>query len=782
MFPRQDSVFFPRFSIDGSIPHLYSQAQPRLTTNQPNPQGQQNEQNQPNQSNHSNLSNQPNRQVQQSMQNLQSLQNLSNQPGQHQQAAPRVVQPHKAQGQPQLGSRRSSLKVNTPLTGGNGSVSGPGGGSGATAAGYMQYPQDFGYMDMQRDYSLFYPPNANNSTNQTAVVAAAAAAAAMASQYNPYLQGYSSDHLFASRRPSEQPDPYDQGVPNMPNMQKIQSMQSLQSMQNMQNMQNMQSQQFQQYQRSQVQAQQHGSLLRRPSYAPSGEFDALLRRDTGVGDLLESIGYQDAPDGAGKASGGMKGEASGAVADSAASAASAASTHSTSQKTAANKSSHSSSPVENAGEVKAKTKTKTIKKKNSQSPSTISPGGQKARQGSLYQMPPVLPLPPRIMGQGIAQQQAAQQQFQQFQFAQPQFRRPFQLQTQVSGQMMGGEGGKLQPRVPYRNRKWSYQAKEAIKKAAAIQQPTGRKRRAPKRSTSAGQTNGEAVQKRKRARKKPQLKKEAERGKFRTSTRVDSGKDKKVLIPASEAMHTEDGRPLVGATKVDQLMLVIQAREKGIRGNIKQAADGTILGEVEGSQSEKSADGVSVLPNLVELVGGVEKKRIRGKKKFKCQYCSKKFTQSTHLDVHIRSHIGLKPFPCHTCGKRFTQRGNLRTHMRIHTGEKPYTCTTCGKKFARLGGLQSHQLTHTDKKPFKCKFDHCNKSFTQLGNMKAHQNRFHQKAIKKLTDQLARLTSPEEIAMLPKEERELLKYFAGLYKNMNRGIRGRGRGSAPLKK
>jgi len=66
--------------------------------------------------------------------------------------------------------------------------------------------------------------------------------------------------------------------------------------------------------------------------------------------------------------------------------------------------------------------------------------------------------------------------------------------------------------------------------------------------------------------------------------------------------------------------------------------------------------------------------------------------------------------------------------------------------------------------------------------MKAHQNRFHQEAIKRLTDQLARLSGPGDIAMLPKEERELLKYFAGLYKNMNRGIRGRGRGSGAARK
>lgn len=219
-------------------------------------------------------------------------------------------------------------------------------------------------------------------------------------------------------------------------------------------------------------------------------------------------------------------------------------------------------------------------------------------------------------------------------------------------------------------------------------------------------------------------------------------------------------RPLLGATKVDQLMLVIQARKKGVHNPIPINEDGEILDN-------------GLLPQDTELVGGIDHKGSKNQKVHECKYCHKSFTQSTHLEVHIRSHIGLKPFQCSHCGKKFTQGGNLRTHLRLHTGEKPYSCTVCGKLFSRKGNLAAHKLTHENFKPFECKLDGCQKSFTQLGNLKAHQNRFHLDTLNKLTERLAEI-DPNDASM-KSEERELLNYFADLYKNSNRGIKGRGK-------
>lgn len=240
------------------------------------------------------------------------------------------------------------------------------------------------------------------------------------------------------------------------------------------------------------------------------------------------------------------------------------------------------------------------------------------------------------------------------------------------------------------------------------------------------------------------------------------------LLDTADGTQLDESKPLLGVTKVDQLMLMIQARKKGVTERVPTTADGRLL-------INENSD---ILPQPYQLVGGVEKpKGSHGVKQHECPYCHRFFTQSTHLEVHIRSHIGYKPFQCEYCGKRFTQGGNLRTHQRLHTGEKPYECELCGKRFSRKGNLAAHIVTHQKLKPFICKLDGCNKTFTQLGNMKAHQNRFHLNTLNELTQRLAEMDPNENI---PPKERELLEYFASLYKNSNKGIKGRGKGSTRI--
>ncbi|KAI5963504.1 AZF1 [Candida pseudojiufengensis] len=277
------------------------------------------------------------------------------------------------------------------------------------------------------------------------------------------------------------------------------------------------------------------------------------------------------------------------------------------------------------------------------------------------------------------------------------------------------------------------------------------------------------------------------------------------LVPAQQFAQSEDGRPLLGATKIDQLMLVIQAREKGVTKAINQGPDGSILASPEHyNQGPFDEDQSGVLPKPISLVGGVDKphkpkhtivkneqpnqqtnidenedeeeSRIKKRKtkNQQCPYCLKYFTQSTHLEVHIRSHIGYKPFECTYCHKKFTQGGNLRTHLRLHTGEKPFTCDVCTRSFNRKGNLEAHKLTHENVKPYECKLDNCDKSFTQLGNLKSHQNRFHLETLNSLTHKLAELNG-DAINNLPIDEKNLLIYFKDLYKNSNKGIRGRGK-------
>ena len=104
----------------------------------------------------------------------------------------------------------------------------------------------------------------------------------------------------------------------------------------------------------------------------------------------------------------------------------------------------------------------------------------------------------------------------------------------------------------------------------------------------------------------------------------------------------------------------------------------------------------------------------------------------------------------------------------------------------------AHAISHSKAKPYLCKLDNCNKQFTQRGNLKvragstnmssgssrrlipllqSHQNKFHGDTLEALIKKFATV-SPSEVS---DQDRELWEYFANLYKNSNKGIKGRGK-------
>ena len=210
---------------------------------------------------------------------------------------------------------------------------------------------------------------------------------------------------------------------------------------------------------------------------------------------------------------------------------------------------------------------------------------------------------------------------------------------------------------------------------------------------------------------------------------------------------SEETKPVVFATDIDTLMLAIQMKS----GNSEQQTQ---------TQKPKA---VVPSPN-------------KPKKRYLCDVtgCGKAFYQKTHLEIHTRAHTGIKPFLCKepSCGQRFSQLGNLKTHERRHTGERPYHCDICGKTFAQHGNVRAHKIVHTAAKPFTCKLDNCNKQFTQLGNLKSHQNKFHVETIRRLK---TRFETFREGDVVDAWDKEMWEYFAGLYKNCNKGIKGRGK-------
>ncbi|SMY27003.1 unnamed protein product [Zymoseptoria tritici ST99CH_1A5] len=207
-------------------------------------------------------------------------------------------------------------------------------------------------------------------------------------------------------------------------------------------------------------------------------------------------------------------------------------------------------------------------------------------------------------------------------------------------------------------------------------------------------------------------------------------------------------KPVVFSTDIDTLMRAIQSKNGD-------------------SQPEQQ---IRQKPRVVQPPANKHKKR------YQCDVadCGKAFYQKTHLEIHTRAHTGIKPFLCKepSCGQRFSQLGNLKTHERRHTGERPYHCDICGKTFAQHGNVRAHKIVHTAAKPFTCRLDNCNKQFTQLGNLKSHQNKFHVETIRRLKQ---RFETIQEGDVVDSWEKEMWEYFVNLYKNCNKGIKGRGK-------
>ncbi|KAK7531366.1 uncharacterized protein J3D65DRAFT_560033 [Phyllosticta citribraziliensis] len=205
---------------------------------------------------------------------------------------------------------------------------------------------------------------------------------------------------------------------------------------------------------------------------------------------------------------------------------------------------------------------------------------------------------------------------------------------------------------------------------------------------------------------------------------------------------SENGTGVTFHTDVDNLMRAIQAKH----------------------QPEKPKRVAPVDPQV---------KTCQKPKKYRCDRpdCDMSFAQKTHLEIHIRKHSGEKPF--HPGNNQTSLNANTgQTHERRHTGEKPYSCTTCGKLFAQRGNVRQHMNTHSRTKPFICKLERCGKQFSQLGNLKSHQNKFHANEIKILTSKFASFGENDFASV---EDKELWEYFSEVYKNSNKGIKGRGK-------
>ncbi|MCJ1248334.1 hypothetical protein MMC30_005551 [Trapelia coarctata] len=248
-------------------------------------------------------------------------------------------------------------------------------------------------------------------------------------------------------------------------------------------------------------------------------------------------------------------------------------------------------------------------------------------------------------------------------------------------------------------------------------------------------------------------------------------------IEAFAGLPSGDGVPGIDddttfGTDVDTLMRTIQTKTKA---KTRTPQDYSPQASVCASYGEENSTPTPIQEEFCSR-NSSPWSGAKARKTYQCDLptCAKLFYQKTHLEIHMRAHTGYKPFLCRepSCGQRFSQLGNLKTHERRHTGERPYSCEACGKRFAQRGNVRAHRTVHEQTKPFSCRLEECGKQFTQLGNLKSHQNKFHAEALRQLTVKFAAMQEGDAVSAADKE---LWEYFSTLYKNSNKGIKGRGK-------
>lgn len=108
-------------------------------------------------------------------------------------------------------------------------------------------------------------------------------------------------------------------------------------------------------------------------------------------------------------------------------------------------------------------------------------------------------------------------------------------------------------------------------------------------------------------------------------------------------------------------------------------------------------------------------------RRYHCTSCSYSTPHSQTLVNHMRRHDGDRPYHCE-CGKRFTQSSSLAAHQKTHSTTTYYTCTICGKQFKHAYTLKKHQHVHENGK-FVCNI--CHKILKSKQSLQDHMYRHY---------------------------------------------------------
>jgi hypothetical protein len=132
------------------------------------------------------------------------------------------------------------------------------------------------------------------------------------------------------------------------------------------------------------------------------------------------------------------------------------------------------------------------------------------------------------------------------------------------------------------------------------------------------------------------------------------------------------------------------------------------------------------------------------KTRFECDFCPKVFFSRNSIGLHLRHHLISKrktpktfpkpavmsPLHCPICFKLLSSKHVLQVHIdTVHEKKVKFACDLCPRQFYNKSHLMNHMATHifrnddtfNSDRPFKCNFKNCGKFYKNQDGLRTHQ-------------------------------------------------------------